>query len=258
MFSSPFKSWNRQQTQQEDSELRKDGERLFEESNNTNNNAVTYKARLMTFFGRRKKKTTTTVPPKKNEKMILMEKHLGGNNDVENDRVGSLINEKERTKTTTQSTEQQEAVKKPTQKRAQKLKDNVQKSKEENAANARLREQRDYFDKIDKMSSLQSEKQCSPLPAVWTMKNNSGRNMELSPLGVIKAVGGLEFDGVDAKKAIKETRMEQQQQQQAKDEEKEEQEEEFSFDARSNNRTFCSETTRRHRRLRKTDERQSG
>ena len=54
--------------------------------------------------------------------------------------------------------------------------------------------------------------------------------MELSPLGVIKAVGGLEFDGVDAKKAIKETRMEQQQQQQAKDEEKEEeQEEEFSF-----------------------------
>ena len=73
MFSSPFKSWNRQRTQQEDSEMRKDGEKLFEESNNTNNtnnnnNAVTYKARLMTFFGRRKKKTTTTVPPKKNEK----------------------------------------------------------------------------------------------------------------------------------------------------------------------------------------------
>ena len=64
------------------------------------------------------------------------------------------------------------------------------------------------------------------------MQNNAGRNMELSPLGVIKAVGGLEFDGVDAKKAIKETRMEQQQQQQAKDEEKEEeQEEEFSFPA---------------------------
>ena len=243
MFSSPFKSWNRQRTQQEDSEMRKDGEKLFEESNNTNNtnnnnNAVTYKARLMTFFGRRKKKTTTTVPPKKNEKDDTNGKTTRGgnrgNNDKENDGVGrSLINEKERTKTTTQSTEQQqEAVKKPMQqKRAQKLKDNVQKSKEENAANARLREQRDYFDKIDKMSSLQSESECSPLPAHrGTMQNNAGRNMELSPLGVIKAVGGLEFDGVDAKKAIKETRMEQQQQQQAKDEEKEEeQEEEFSF-----------------------------
>ncbi|CAL6371166.1 unnamed protein product [Bathycoccus prasinos] len=232
MFSSPFKSWNRQQTQQEDSEMRKDGERLFEESNNTNNNAVTYKARLMTFFGRRKKKTTTTVPPKKHEKDDDNGKaSRGGNNDKENDGVGSLVNEKERTKTTTQSTQQQqEAVKKPTQKRAQKLKDNVQKSKEENATNARLREQRDYFDKIDKMSSLQSESECSPQPAHRGTMKNSGRNMELSPLGVIKAVGGLEFDGVDAKKAIKETRMEQQQQQQAKDEEKEEeQEEEFSF-----------------------------
>ena len=72
-----------------------------------------------------------------------------------------------------------------------------------------------------------AEKRCSPLPRSGAMKNNSGRNMELSPLGVIKAVGGLEFDGVDAKKAIKETRMEQQQQQAKSEEKEEEQEEEF-------------------------------
>ena len=44
------------------------------------------------------------------------------------------------------TTKPQEGVKNPAQKRAQKLKDNAQKSKEENASNARLREQKDYFD----------------------------------------------------------------------------------------------------------------
>jgi serine/threonine-protein kinase haspin len=231
---SPFKSWNKQR------EVRKDGERMFDDISNNNNNddnnnnnnntssnsTVTYKTRLMTFFGRRKKKTMAAVPKK--------EKATQGNNNNDDDKennndVGTvpLAGDNE-TKTTTTTTKEV-VVKKPTQKRAQKLKENVQKSKEENAVNARLREQRDYFNKIDKMSSLQSESECSPLPA----RNNAGRNMELSPLGVIKAVGGLEFDGVDAKKAMKETLEEQQQRHQhqyAKDEEQEEaEEEEFSF-----------------------------
>jgi len=231
---SPFKTWNKQR------EVRKDGERMFDDISNNNNNdnnnnnnnntssnsTVTYKTRLMTFFGRRKKKTMAAVPKK--------EKATQGNNNNDDDKennndVGTvpLAGDNE-TKTTTTTTKEV-VVKKPTQKRAQKLKENVQKSKEENAVNARLREQRDYFNKIDKMSSLQSESECSPLPA----RNNAGRNMELSPLGVIKAVGGLEFDGVDAKKAMKETLEEQQQRHQhqyAKDEEQEEaEEEEFSF-----------------------------
>jgi serine/threonine-protein kinase haspin len=231
---SPFKSWNKQR------EVRKDGERMFDDISNNNNNddnnnsntnsnsMVTYKTRLMTFFGRRKKKTMAAVPKK--EKATQGNNNNNNNDDKENNNdVGTVPLAGENETTTTTTTAKEVVVKKPTQKRAQKLKENVQKSKEENAANARLREQRDYFDKIDKMSSLQSESECSPLPA----RNNAGRNMELSPLGVIKAVGGLEFDGVDAKKAMKETLEEQQQRHQhqgAKDEEKEEaEEEEFSF-----------------------------
>ena len=224
MFSSPFKSWNRQEE--------RESKKSTIATTTTIDDTVTYKTRLMTFFGRRKKKTAAA--------MVSSGANNNNNNNKENGRPqgnNNNVDNKENTnadvvKETKTTTKPQEGVKNPAQKRAQKLKDNAQKSKEENASNARLREQKDYFDKIDKMSSLQSESECSPLPPRGMVNNKVGRNMELSPLGVIEAVGGLEFEGVDAKRMMKETLMEQQQQQQQQQyhrEKKDDEEEEFSF-----------------------------
>ena len=247
MFSSPFKSWNRQSEEEE----------LFPNNNNNNNNnnnktamtkTVSYRTRLMTFFGRRRKKKTVNNTNKAAIKTTVIDEEMlkkGNDNEtVEEEEdddddddaiITTTIEDEEDDDKENKATEKKKAV---MNKRAQKLQDNVKKSKEENAANARLREQRDYFEKIVDSASLKSESECSPTPFKKN-KQNKGRNMELSPLGVIKAVGGLEFDGVNAQKILNETRLEQQQRIKLREESahifdceddaEEEEEEEFSF-----------------------------